>query len=134
MGSATEVMDNLIAEGKLQPVVAVFIDPRDPATGQNRRASEYITNREFARFVADELVPTVESSLRGRAGCSGPHHHWDIAGGLNYAYFGAVEHDTFRNLGIQSPAFWPAPELSAMYADGALADEVRDLHVDRHDQ
>jgi enterochelin esterase-like enzyme len=31
------VLDNLIAAGALQPAIAVFIDPRDPNTGANRR-------------------------------------------------------------------------------------------------
>ncbi len=125
MGSATEVIDNLIAERRMRPALAVFIDPRSPATGQNQREDQYISNPDFARFVADELVPTIDGNYRTIQDASERTIVGTSLGGLNSAYFGAVEHDTFRNLGIQSPAFWADEEIYTMYKGGALKDEVR---------
>lgn len=103
MGSMVQVLDNLIAAGEITPVMAVFIDPR--IDGTNRRAEQYILNPDFASFVADELVPVIDATYatstdradRGILGTS--------LGGLNSAYFGVQETDTFQLIVCQSPAF-----------------------------
>ncbi len=64
LGSMVVVLDNLIAAGDLQPTMAVFIDPRDPTTRQNRRFDQYTGSAAFASFVADELVPDVDATYR----------------------------------------------------------------------
>lgn len=59
------MIDNLIADDKLQRTIAVFIDPRDPdLPSANRRASEYITNPDYSNFVAHELVPVIDANYR----------------------------------------------------------------------
>ncbi len=103
MGSMVIVLDNLIAAGKVRPLMAVFIDPR--AGGRNRRAEQYVLNQSFVDFVAGELVPAVDAAYttsgdrrdRGILGTS--------LGGLNSAWFALRAGDTFARIGIQSPAF-----------------------------
>ncbi len=125
MGSAVQVMDNLIAEQRLRPMVAVFIDPRDPDSGVNKRADQYVANRSFARFVADELVEFIDDNYTTSDAAADRTIMGTSLGGLNSAYFGAVENDVFQNLAIQSPAFWVAPQVSSAYENGALADRVK---------
>ena len=125
LGSSIQVMDNLIADQRLRPAVAVFIDPRDANTGANQRADQYIANRDFARFVADELVAHIDANYATSQDRADRTILGTSFGGFNSAYFGVVENDVFQNLAIQSPALWPAPEALTPYFDGGLADRVR---------
>ena len=105
MGSTVVVLDNLIAAGAIQPTMAVFIDPRDPANpNNNRRMSEYVQNANFAGFVADELVPRIDAAYRSLASPTGRTILGTSLGGINSAYFGATRPDVFENIAIQSPA------------------------------
>jgi enterochelin esterase family protein len=104
LGSMLPVLDNLIAAGTLQPTIAVFIDPRDPTTGENRRGSQYTQNANFAGFVADELVPRIDAAYRTLAAPTGRTILGTSLGGINSAYFGATRSDVFENIAIQSPA------------------------------
>lgn len=58
-GKALAVAGNLIASGKLPPLLIVLVPPVD-------RRNEYERNTAFERFLADELVPTVEARWRVR--------------------------------------------------------------------
>jgi enterochelin esterase family protein len=126
LGAMVDVMDNLIADRQLQPLIAVFIDPRNPDNlGQNRRGSEYVTNPRFAAFVADELVPLIDDQFTTDPSADARTILGTSLGGLNSAYFGAVRTDTFRNIAIQSPAFGVDSEIYAMYQDPDLADQLK---------
>jgi enterochelin esterase family protein len=103
MGSMVEVLDNLVHEGLIRPVMAVFVDPR--VNGQNRRAEQYVLNPDFVAFVAAELVPVIDqhwktSTDRADRGILGTS-----LGGLNSAWFALEAEETFRRIAIQSPAF-----------------------------
>ncbi len=105
LGSMVVVLDNLIAAGELQPTMAVFIDPRDPNNaGNNRRASEYVGNANFASFVADELVPLVDTNYSTQATADTRVILGTSLGGINSAYFGATRSDVFGKIAVQSPA------------------------------
>jgi enterochelin esterase family protein len=105
LGAMLIVMDNLISQGKIKPVMAVFIDPRDPATGNNRRMNEYRANIKFANFVADELVPAVDQAFKTDTSSHQRAILGTSLGGWNAAYFGLMRPDRFRLIGIHSPAF-----------------------------
>lgn len=104
LGAMTTVLDNLVAENRIEPVIAVFIDPRQGST--NRRQEQYVTNPAFAAFVATELVPRIDRDYRTRADRASRAILGTSLGGLFSAYLGATHADTFGLLGIHSPAFW----------------------------
>lgn len=62
---AVDVLDNLIADGEIPPVAAVFVDPAVTPTGEGRqprydRGFEYdALSDRLAAFVTDELLPAV---------------------------------------------------------------------------
>ncbi|WP_456428363.1 alpha/beta hydrolase-fold protein [Rhodocaloribacter sp.] len=123
LGSMVVVLDNLIADARIPPVMAVFIDPRNPANlSENRRGSEYVANPAFADFVADELVPVIDAAYRTRATADGRAILGTSLGGLNSAYFGATKTGVFHNVAIQSPAFWAWPEIYDRYRDTPFLD------------
>lgn len=116
MGSMVVVMDNLIADGLIEPLIAVFIDPRQVGNpGNNRRASEYVANANFANFVAEELVAKVDSTYKTRVSAKDRAILGTSLGGLNAAYFGATKPDTFQKIAIQSPAFQVWPQIYDLY-------------------
>ena len=122
LGSMVVVLDNLIDAGLIQPMMAVFIDPRDPVSGTNRRGSEYTGNPAFADFVADELVAEVDASFRSLASPSGRTILGTSFGGVNSAYFGGTRSDVFENIAVQSPSNFSS--VFNLYATQSLQDEV----------
>ena len=106
MGSMLTVMDNLIFNQTIQPVIAVFIDPRNPSNlSENRRGSEYRSNIKYADFVADELVPVIDAQHRTNASPSARAILGTSLGGWNAAFFGLERSDVFKLIAIHSPAF-----------------------------
>ncbi|MGE0088260.1 MAG: alpha/beta hydrolase-fold protein [Bacteroidales bacterium] len=105
-GSMIIVLDNLIFSGQINPVIAVFIDPRNPSDlSQNRRSDEYRANIKFAIFVADELVPVIDSNYKTDTTADARAILGTSLGGWNSAYFGYIRSDKFQLIGIHSPAF-----------------------------
>lgn len=105
MGAMPIVLDNLIADGTIEPVIAVFIDPRDPKTGTNRRKEEFLGNPAYAAFIAQELVPFIDGTYRTdqtpeRRAILGVSY-----GGVNAAYCGLTYTSVFHLVAMQSPAF-----------------------------
>ncbi|WP_428390021.1 alpha/beta hydrolase-fold protein [Mucisphaera sp.] len=125
LGAMATVLDNLIDQGTIQPVIAVFIDPRNPSNGQNLRFDHYINNPDFVGFLADELVPTIDRSFRTNPTAEARTIMGTSLGGLVSAYTGALRPEVFGNLGIQSPAFWTYPTIYNWYQDMDLADALK---------
>lgn len=107
LGSMPLVLDNIIADGLILPVLAVFVDPRQPGdAGVNRRQSQYADDPEpFAAFLADELVPAIDSTYRTDPLPERRAILGTSLGGLFSAYLGAARPDAFRRIAIHSPAF-----------------------------
>jgi enterochelin esterase family protein len=99
-------LDNLQAERKILPLVAVFVDN---ATATSR-LTELAGNAPFTRFLAEELLPWVRGTYRVK---DDPSH--SIIGGTSLgglaAAFTAIRHpDLFGNVLSQSGAFsWSSP-------------------------
>lgn len=104
-GAMLTVLDRTIAEQRMQKIVVVFIDPRVPPGGNNRRFTEYIRNPKFLSFVADEMVPVIDSSYHTRRSAANRGIGGTSLGGWNAAYFGLNRSDVFGKLLIHSPAF-----------------------------
>jgi enterochelin esterase family protein len=107
LGASLIVLDNLIHLKKIKPIVAVFIDPRNPEDpDENRRADEFGTNEDYNDFFISELIPVIRSNYK----VSTKKEHNALLGtslgGLNTTYLGFRNPDTFGKLAIQAPAFW----------------------------
>lgn len=104
-GRMIEVLDREIAEGRIEPLIAVFVDSRNPNDlSENRRNQEFMCNQRYIRFFLDELLAEIsanfpvsnERTQRVIAGLS--------FGGLNAACFGLMAADSFGGIAMQSPA------------------------------
>jgi len=112
MGNMHTILDNLIFEKKIQPVVAIFIDHREPVNrSNNRRMVELAMNPTYLNFFENEFLPHIELKYsvskdpkqRALLGTS--------MGGLTSAYFAFSKPGVFGMAGIQSPAFKFKPEI-----------------------
>ena len=110
----TVILDNLLADNKIEPICVVFIDHREPANrSNNRRMTELSMSNKYLNFITQEFIPLMESNLsvskepaqRGILGTS--------MGGLTAAYFAFSKPEIFGLAGIQSPAFWFKQEIYA---------------------
>lgn len=104
-GNMVSVLDQEIAAGNIEPVVAVFIDSRNPDDlAENRRNQEFMCNERYAAFVVKELLPEISAIYP----VSDDRNERVIAGmsfgGLNAACFGLMAPKWFGGLGMLSPA------------------------------
>lgn len=114
------IMDNLIAEKKIEPVVNIFIspysgppDPKEegiapvtpPGYSITMRFKEYSCNPEFA-----EKLSSLPSLLREQFNVTDDPKHtaiWGLSmGGLQAIYTALIYPDTFGNVVGQSPMAW----------------------------
>ena len=104
-GEIIEVIDKEISSGNIKPIIAVFIDSRNPDNlSENRRNQEFMCNKKYIHFYLNELIPTINTNYpandkaidRVIAGIS--------FGGLNAACFGLLASQHFSGIAMQSPA------------------------------
>ena len=110
------VLDQLIEAGEMSPVVAVFVDNRDPHDLKNdRRNFQLLGYDNYLDFYREELIHSIEEQYR----VSNKQEDRGIMGlsfgGLNAAYFGVKASETFHYVGMQSPALQGAPEIYDLY-------------------
>lgn len=112
MGNMQVVLDNLIADKKIEPVVAVFVDHREPVNrSNNKRMDELAMNSKYLTFFSDDLVPLIESSYSVSNNPTERAILGTSMGGLTSAYFAFTKPGVFGMAGIQSPAFWYKTEI-----------------------
>jgi len=108
LGAMPTVLDNLIGDGRIQPVLAVFIDANEPGNpSNNRRESDFLTHgEEFAKFVAEELVPAIDGGYRTDQSADARVIQGISFGGFAASYIAALHSDQFHKTAMYSPTFW----------------------------
>ena len=99
LASMANVLDNLIAEKRITPIIAVFINP------VNRNA-EYWLNDQYIAMLTQELIPRIDSTYRT---LTAPEHRGIMGaslGGVISLYAGLTAPDYFRFIAGQSSALW----------------------------
>lgn len=119
-GEMPAVLDSLIAAEQMEPIVAVFVDPRIPGYEHlSRRNAQYFCNASFIQFFETELIPTIDGAYKTRADRSARTIAGLSFGALNAACFGLYAHDSFQGIAMQSPATHPVSYIHQAYADSA---------------
>ncbi len=94
-GKVAQVLDNMMAAGRVGPAHLVFVPPRE-------RTAEYAFNPKYRQFILDELLPFVER----RIPCDGHRCAWGASlGGLLSAQLAWQAADRFQKVVSQSGAF-----------------------------
>ncbi len=117
-GRVPRVLDRLIEDERIEPVIAVFVDPRDPDNlKRNRRNQEFMCNADYLSFFSNELIPTIEEAYPAAPDRESRTILGLSFGGLNSACFGLMGYETFFGIGMQSPANHPVPNLLPGYEE-----------------
>lgn len=115
MGNLSTVLDNLIADKKIEPIIAVFIDHREPVNRtNNRRMTELVMNPQYLHFFVDEFIPFIEDNYPVMKDTKNRAILGSSVGGLNATYFAFSRPDVFGNVGIQSPSFMTRPQIYSL--------------------
>jgi len=115
------LLDNLLADGRIRPVVAVFIDNPTPAS----RNVELPCNETFARFIEEELLPWVRSQYRVS---EDPAEHFVTGasyGGLASMWLGYRLPHVFGAVISQAASLWWGPgfRMDAPHSAGGYTPE-----------
>jgi enterochelin esterase-like enzyme len=117
------ILDNLIAEGKLPPTLAVLLN------SGGTRDRDLPMSAPFGEFLATELAPWVRRELRGADDPAKVTLAGSSFGGLCAAYCAFHHADVFGNALSQSGSFWFSPgaleaEAPHHVETGALMSEI----------
>lgn len=100
-GQVCQVLDGLVAAGKVAPAHLVFLTPRE-------RTVEYAFNTDYLRYVMEEVVPVVEGRVRGNERRTA----WGASlGGLCSAQLAWAYPTRFGQVVSQSGAFLFSPDM-----------------------
>ncbi len=102
LAKMNNVIDYLIAENRIQPVIAVFVPPVN-------RSPEYIDNQQnaFTAFISSELIPWLDGRYRTKTGAENRLVMGSSAGG-NISLWIAMQHpEIFGHVGAFSPYVEP---------------------------
>ncbi len=111
-GRVASVLDRLIAAKRILPVIAVFVDSRNPDDlSENRRNAEFFCNRHYLAFYIYDLIPAIEDAYPVQRTREGRSILGVSFGGLNAACFGLLGFDTFSGIAMHSPANHPVENL-----------------------
>ena len=111
-GRMPRLLDRLIDDQRIEPIIAVFVDPRDPDNSSvNRRNEQFLCNADYFRFYAEELIAAVEAEYNVVDAREGRAILGLSFGATNAACFVLRGHDVFADFGMQSPANHPIPAL-----------------------
>lgn len=104
-GRMVKALDKGISTGKIKPVIAIFVDARDPdKLKNNRRKEQFFCKDNYVDFFTSELIPLIDqtyptSSLREDRVILGVSF-----GGFNSGCFGLMATDFFGGIAMNSPA------------------------------
>jgi enterochelin esterase-like enzyme len=96
--NALNTLNNLIADKRMEPVIGVFINPRD-------RMKEYMYNIRYSKMITEEIIPQIDQNFRTIATAEGRAIMGASLGGI-ISFFTAYNFpDHFKNIAGQSSSF-----------------------------
>lgn len=102
--SAVQVLDNLIGDKKIPPIVTIFIDSTE------NRMEELKCNDTFGDVIVKELIPWVKNNYNISDKAEEAIIGGLSLGGLTAAYLGLKHSEVFGNVLSQSGSYWYKPE------------------------
>ncbi|WP_157366747.1 alpha/beta hydrolase-fold protein [Aquimarina agarilytica] len=111
-----ETVDKLIHEGKIAPLILVFLDSSgydNPSI--DYRQDYYFCNRAYVNYLTHELIPYLEKYYPVSKERNGRSIMGYSFGGLFAAFAGMEAPDYFKNVIMQSPAYHPCPDIYTNY-------------------
>lgn len=112
LGSAAEILNYLIDQALIPPVIGVFTDPTD-------RNKEYAYDMQFMEMFITELVPWIDGEYRTMTTPEDRAIAGVSLGGLTSLLFTLNHPEIFGNCGAYSPAIWFG-DLMANYQNSPM--------------
>ncbi|MCF6268348.1 MAG: T9SS type A sorting domain-containing protein [Melioribacteraceae bacterium] len=107
-GKMVTTLDDLIADNIIEPVIAIFLDPRDPNNLSNdRRGFEYRNNINFVNYVTQELLPVIDAAYKTNTSSYARGIMGASYGGYNAEYFSVKASAYFKLFSMNSPYLHP---------------------------
>ncbi len=99
LAKAITTQRNLVKAQKLKPFILVLLDPKD-------RMKEYWANDDYAKFLAEEIVPMIDSKYNTIKSRDGRAVMGASLGGITAVHVGLKYPQVFGRIGGQSSSFW----------------------------
>lgn len=130
-GKMANVLDNLIAAGRIRPVIAIFIDPRTNVHDNqtNQRMTDYAASDTYLRFLQEEAVPFIEEEYRVSEAAVDRAIMGASMGGVISTYAVLQRPEVFPKCAAQSPAYWQADSVIIAMAGTVVAGGIS-LYID----
>jgi glucan 1,4-alpha-glucosidase len=96
---AVFIQRNLVKANKIKPFIMVFLNPKD-------RMKEYWANDDYANFLAEEVVPMIDSKYNTIKSREGRAVMGASLGGITAVHVGLKYPQVFGRIGGQSSSFW----------------------------
>jgi len=96
---AAKIQENLFEADNIKPFLMVFLDPKD-------RNKEYWANDDYAKFIAEEVVPAIDARYKTVTSRDGRAIMGASLGGITSIHAGVKYPDVFGRIGAQSASFW----------------------------
>ncbi|KTD53002.1 serine hydrolase [Legionella quateirensis] len=123
------ILDNLIAEGTMEPIIAVFVTPAQPTMEQGKWVSMPRLKEYSCDLQTDAILARIPDALR-QAGIPVTSDPQKIGlcgqsmGGLQALYTAKMHPDIYGQVIAQSPAVWWGPSASRLNGE-AVEEPVR---------
>ncbi|CAN5665282.1 hypothetical protein BH20ACI4_BH20ACI4_25930 [soil metagenome] len=96
---AVTIQRNLVKAEKIKPFIIVFLDPKD-------RMKEYFASDDYAKFVAEEVVPAIDRQYKTIKSRDGRAIMGASLGGITSFHTAIKYPEIFGRVGGQSSSFW----------------------------
>ena len=97
--SAINIAYNLIRTKRIKPFIIVFLDPKD-------RTKEYWANDDYAKFIAEEVVPVIDAKYKTVKSADGRAIMGASLGGITSVHTAIKYPEIFGRIGGQSVSWW----------------------------
>ncbi|MBX7173331.1 MAG: hypothetical protein K1X72_20350 [Pyrinomonadaceae bacterium] len=98
-GKSITIQRNLVKANKIKPFIMVFLTPAD-------RNKEYWANDDYAKFLAEEVVPFIDSKYNTIKSRDGRAVFGASLGGITAVNVALKYPNVFGRIGGQSTSFW----------------------------
>jgi glucoamylase len=96
---AITIQRNIVKANKLKPFIMVFLNPKD-------RMKEYWANDDYAKFLAEEVVPAIDAKYNTIKSREGRAVLGASLGGITAVNVGLKYPQVFSRIGGQSVSWW----------------------------
>ena len=130
MSPVHRILENLQTEGKIRPMVAVFVDNPTPTS----RGDELACSEPFARFIETELIPWVRERYAVSRDAADGYVTGVSLGGLAALWVGLRLPHLFGVIISQSASLWWGPGWDARKAPRARKKHTPGWLIDEFDR